>query len=91
MTARMVEGRGLHLAHDGTGRVLPPFPRSMCAGSGCGCPLNLAHAVYLFTDAPPGEIGPNDRTALLCDDCALDLRLAHSHGERSPWRLVMTL
>ena len=91
MTLRSVEG-ALRLAEDGSGVVQRPYPRSMCAGTGCGCPLNAAHAVYLFTDAPEGAIGPNDHTALLCDDCALDLQFAHDAlGEYVPWRKVLTL
>lgn len=92
MTLRAVEGTPLRLRGDGSGIVEKPYPRSMCAGTGCGCPLASAHAVYLFTDADEGEIGPRDHTALLCDDCALDLQFAKEGlGEFVPWRKVLTL
>lgn len=93
MTLRAVEGTPLRLAEDGSGIVQRPYPRSMCAGTGCGAPLNAVHAVYLFTDAAPeGAIGPHDKTALLCDDCALDLQFAaEAMGTFVPWRKVLTL
>lgn len=75
---------GLHLRGDGSGRVDPPFPTTHCVGTGCGKPLMRAAAAYLFTD---GE----GAFAILCDDCALDLRLKHHRGEGATWKLVLTL
>lgn len=88
MTARTDSGPALNLYGDGSGRLHPPYPTQWCVGIGCGRRLRDVHAAYLFTD---GDDGVPGNFAVLCDDCALDLRLAHAHGEPSAWRLVLAL